>query len=150
MLLKLRPPGIEPGTIWLLLQITIRCSTNWAIAGMIWPSAASCACWTMFGQVWKQNFGINRVPWSGETQKTQTSYFRTNCVLHELMLRQCAVATLLRQCAKAKTCCLTFWAFPRLIRNISAEHKIAAEMHRNATLMPFGTIGNTLCISAKR
>ena len=29
----IRPPGIEPGTIWSLLQTTVRCSTNWAIAG---------------------------------------------------------------------------------------------------------------------
>ena len=31
---KIRPPGIEPGTIWFLLKSTVRCSTNWAIAGM--------------------------------------------------------------------------------------------------------------------
>ena len=32
---KIRPPGIEPGTIWLLQHSTVRCSTNWAIAGLL-------------------------------------------------------------------------------------------------------------------
>ena len=32
--MDIRPPGIEPGTIWLLLHTTVRCSTNWAIAGL--------------------------------------------------------------------------------------------------------------------
>ena len=34
---KIRPPGIEPGTIWLPQVFTVRCSTNWAIAGLRKP-----------------------------------------------------------------------------------------------------------------
>ena len=28
---EIRSPGIEPGTIWLLHESTVRCSTNWAM-----------------------------------------------------------------------------------------------------------------------
>ena len=31
---EIRSPGIEPGTIWLLHESTVRCSTNWAMTGL--------------------------------------------------------------------------------------------------------------------